>query len=475
MRALAALVALAALTASHPQMPDDERRGREALGRAAKALRVDTLPRAWVVSGHGRENLGAELQGRTPDEPTWRPHRETVAVDRHDETVSWHRWTPRNDDSIRDRAFIYGPAQTLIVDYANRFSRATPGEVPVARRRALTRRIPHLLIADLASRNASDVRWIRSVRAGGEEADEIAATLPSDGRFVLTIGRTGALHALAYDMLFPGRGNVTVRWAWEGWRPHASHGLAPAGHRIEIGGDLFQDVAYTRYEASAGIAGVRPHLSPELPPPAPMTPAPDWTAAAGPAAGEVAPGVHIARIGGFTILFADIGRSIVAFEAPEPFVGTESIPATNREAAGTLSPQVIAHIRKTIPGKPISHVVISHHHGDHAGGIEAFRKEGAQIVTREMRIGEGDREIHVINTGPNPHTDDNLVLWIPGAGVMIQGDLFYFDAGAGFQPGRARMNRFFAGWLRARGLRPRMLYGVHNTGAAGPAALDAVR
>jgi hypothetical protein len=269
---------------------------------------------------------------------------------------------------------------------------------------------------------------------------------------------------------------VTVRWTWTGWSPHASLGFVPSAHRIEIGGVLFQDVTYSRYDGGVNAAGARTVLSPDFPPPAMAHEEPPaWAAPAGPAVGEVAPGVHVARLGGFTVLFADIGSSIVAFEAPEPFFGTESIPASNRAAAGTLTPQFIAHIRKTIPGKPISHVVISHHHGDHAGGADAFRKEGAQVVTSDMRIGEGDREIHVINVGPNPHTDDNLVMWIPAAGVMIQGDLFYFDAGAGFQAGRARMNRFFAGWLRARGIQPRLLYGVHNNGAAGPAALAAIR
>jgi hypothetical protein len=81
----------------------------------------------------------------------------------------------------------------------------------------------------------------------------------------------------------------------------------------------------------------------------------------------------------------------------------------------------------------------------------------------------------VLDAGINPHTDGNLVVWIPAAGVVIQGDLFYFDAGSGFHRGRERMNRFFAAWLLGRGIRPRLLYGVHNHGAAGPAALDQLR
>ncbi len=73
----------------------------------------------------------------------------------------------------------------------------------------------------------------------------------------------------------------------------------------------------------------------------------------------------------------------------------------------------------------------------------------------------------------NPHTEASLVFWVPDAGAMIQGDLFYFNAGSGFHAGRARMNRFFAGWLRRQRLSPRVLYGVHNNGAAGADAIAA--
>ena len=42
---------------------------------------------------------------------------------------------------------------------------------------------------------------------------------------------------------------------------------------------------------------------------------------------------------------------------------------------------VIAEIRKRIPGKPITHIINTHHHDDHAGGLRTYVAEGATVVT----------------------------------------------------------------------------------------------
>ncbi len=283
--AACALAAAAATTAAVSSQTA-EHRGREILGRAAAEARVvERVPRLWLVEGTGRENLTGELQGLAADAPTWRPHEERVAADFEEQSVAWECRTPRNDESLRHRRFIYAPSRTIVVDHANQSTRVIPGGVPASDRRALMRRIPHLLLADVVSRSASDVRWVRATEVHGHAADELVVDLPGDGA---------------------------------------------------------REIA--------------------------------------PATGEIAPGVHVARLSGFTVMFVEQANGIVAFEAPEPFFGTDSIPASHRDPAGKLTPQIIAHIQKTIPGKQNTHAVISHHHGDHMGGIRAFAAAGAEIV-----------------------------------------------------------------------------------------------
>lgn len=44
---------------------------------------------------------------------------------------------------------------------------------------------------------------------------------------------------------------------------------------------------------------------------------------------------------------------------------------------------VIAKARETVPGKPLTHLVMTHHHFDHSGGIRAAVAEGLTLITHE--------------------------------------------------------------------------------------------
>jgi glyoxylase-like metal-dependent hydrolase (beta-lactamase superfamily II) len=144
--------------------------------------------------------------------------------------------------------------------------------------------------------------------------------------------------------------------------------------------------------------------------------------------------------------------------------------------------------------------ILSHHHSDHMGGAKVFAGAGATLIVapgdrgaalraagggsevkietvKDRRvITDGVRTLEVRATGRNPHTRENLFAWLPEAGVLFQGDLFYYEEGTPFPPaGRETMNRFFARWLEREGIAPRAIYGVHNYGAAGVAELEVMR
>jgi glyoxylase-like metal-dependent hydrolase (beta-lactamase superfamily II) len=123
------------------------------------------------------------------------------------------------------------------------------------------------------------------------------------------------------------------------------------------------------------------------------------------------------------------------------------------------SQAVIAAIRETAPGKPIRYVVPTHFHYDHTPGLRAFMAAGATIVTtpgnkaflerlattpRTVRpdalaraprppvietfskrrvFTDGSMSLELHDIGPNPHVEEAVVAYVPGAKVAFQSDL----------------------------------------------------
>jgi glyoxylase-like metal-dependent hydrolase (beta-lactamase superfamily II) len=139
--------------------------------------------------------------------------------------------------------------------------------------------------------------------------------------------------------------------------------------------------------------------------------------------------------------FAD---HVVAVEAPGSSDGADA---------------VIKRIHELFPGKPIRYVAMTHHHGDHIGGMRSFIAEGATVITtaanrpvieamaasqQNDRLGksprkpdflllengrrvlkDGARSLELIDIGPNPHAKEMVIAWLPAEKVVFQGDLFF--------------------------------------------------
>ena len=161
---------------------------------------------------------------------------------------------------------------------------------------------------------------------------------------------------------------------------------------------------------------------------------------------QLAPGVYSLRN------FAGNNQNTLVVEFSDHVVAVE--------AAGTSSGSdaSIAKIKELSPNKPIRYVVMTHHHGDHIGGVRSYIAEGATVVTtpgnvevvRAMaaskqndRLGRSPRDVQItqiekgkrvlsdatqtlelIDIGPNPHAQEMVVAYLPKQRILFQGDLF---------------------------------------------------
>jgi len=140
--------------------------------------------------------------------------------------------------------------------------------------------------------------------------------------------------------------------------------------------------------------------------------------------------------GGSNVGWFDIGGVVVAVDT-----------GANESAAQLI----LDEIAKTAGAKP-RYVVLTHAHRDHAGGARAFAAAGVQVISAEkaatgalvmleggaesapkgqmlmtvsermLLVGGGARRAEIYYLGPG-HTQGDLIVYLPDAGVLFSGDL----------------------------------------------------
>ncbi len=199
---------------------------------------------------------------------------------------------------------------------------------------------------------------------------------------------------------------------------------------------------------------------------------------------ELAPGVHVAQ--GFD--FADV--TVVETGDGIVLVDTTSSGAHLRAA--------LAEVR-TVTAAPITHVVLTHAHSDHVGGLDQVRVPGVEVVAQanfpdelrlqhasppipfrpaglsgtgqqldivpdrlvraleKLTIGGVDFHLYPITGG---ETSDGLVVHLPDRGVAIVGDMLMPQLGAPFFP-EGSAEGLFETMTLVEGLAPRVAIHGH--------------
>ncbi len=160
---------------------------------------------------------------------------------------------------------------------------------------------------------------------------------------------------------------------------------------------------------------------------------------------ELAPGVHYLQGGSHHSLAIEQKDHVVIVEAPQH---------EERSLA------VIAKVKELIPNKKITHLINTHQHFDHSGGLRTYVDAGATIVTHEdnkafyeqawknphtlnadnlakskktpifktftdkLVLNDGTRSIEIHTIAGNGHNDAFALVYLPAEKILIEADAF---------------------------------------------------
>jgi glyoxylase-like metal-dependent hydrolase (beta-lactamase superfamily II) len=188
--------------------------------------------------------------------------------------------------------------------------------------------------------------------------------------------------------------------------------------------------------------------------------------------------------GGYNVLFVDFKDHIFVMEAP---------------GSDRVSLQAIDQIKKTIPGKPIKYLAVTHHHDDHAGGIRTYMAQGATLIitpgeqdffkkvsavrfkaepdalTLNPRepvfepiqdgkrvLTDGTTTVEIYDIGNGPHAEGMLVAYLPEQKMIFQGDLLNRPPNGDYPIANATSVHFLE-WIDAKKLAVEVTIPVHGT------------
>jgi glyoxylase-like metal-dependent hydrolase (beta-lactamase superfamily II) len=193
---------------------------------------------------------------------------------------------------------------------------------------------------------------------------------------------------------------------------------------------------------------------------------------------EVAPGIWFLAGQSHNSVVAEFTDHLMLIEAPQN---------------DTRTLAVIAKARELRPDKPLTHVIDSHHHFDHSGGIRAAVSEGLAVTTHKasaayyqeaigrahtlvpdalaknpkplkiepvddtMVIKDDKRTVQLFHIAGSPHADTLLMTYFPKERILVEADVW--SPCAAVQPYAANLLEN----IRKRNLKVDKIVPIHGT------------
>jgi len=435
----AAISALTMVVAAQSSAVDVVTRAADALGGRARVLAIKTL----TIEGYGQlayQNGGGNITASPEAPQKW------INVYDYSRIVQLDPLRTR----VRQRQaydFVFAAAQNMrgtvstqgldgdVAFNINAAGTATRAAAAAAR----TRRLEMLGHPVVLVRTAlGETAKVANRRASGSLQLVDVTTSTGDTLTLAVDAKTFLPAWVSWIAPDANLGDVTYRTAFSGYQP-VSGVLMPTGFNTTIDfRNVVQQKLYVDRHAIdaagddlAAPAAVRAAAVPS--PPAPTI-----------GATEIGKGIWYLTGAGNSTLF-EFSDHLTLFEV----YGSEA----NARA-------VMARARSLVPNKPLTEVIVSHHHFDHTGGLRAAVAEGLTIVAQRgneaflrevtgrsakqfpdllgakprpiqikmvddhLKMKDATMEVDVYRVVANSHMADALLAYVPRDRLLVQGDLF---------------------------------------------------
>lgn len=272
-------------------------------------------------------------------------------------------------------------------------------------------------------------------------------------------------------------GDVVFETIYPGYRTEKGQ-QTPTGRIIRVGGEMTEELRFEQLVFNAALTDDK------FKAPSGMKNVPLFAPNQQQPFAKLAENVYTVNAGGYNVLFVAFKDYIFVMEAP---------------GGDNVSRQAIEQIKKTIPGKPLRYVAVTHHHDDHAGGIRTYIAEGATLIAAPGEKGffekiarskftidpdtltrnpqplkietiqggkhvltDGTTTVEILDIGSGPHTDEMLVAYLPNEKILFQGDLLN-NPPNGDSAIANDTTAHFAKWIEAKKLAVEKIVPVHGT------------